>query len=175
MPTFKYVKRAQEKINKDSGKAYLTRSGFLRPGKSLRNPCDSNCRHQCNSKITEAQRNDIFCYFYGLQNLTEQWKFLAQLMDRTTPKKTIRLHLDGDDMSKLRRNRKSNIHYYLPIEQQEKRIKVCSTMFMATFDITQSTVKTIMRKTNGTGVLFEPDMRGYHGPKIVNVKSMNKN
>lgn len=153
--------RVREKINKDSGKSYLSREGYLRPGKTLRPPCGSGCRLGCSKKVTEEQREKLFHHYYNLGNVTKQWQFLSEQMDQFKPKKArrLRMRLKDTEPPVRRRERNSNIVYYLKVDDNE-RIKVCLTMFTSTFDITSCTIQTVVRKTNPDGIVVESDMRG---------------
>lgn len=147
-------------MSKDSGEAYVSSEGVPRLGKTLRSPCSSNCRFGCNTKITEKQREELFQYYYSLGNLTKQWQYLTNLMDPFKPKQPPRLsYRKNNQVVEKRGERRSNIRYYLPIDSDE-RVKVCQTMFIATFDISPCTVRTVLRKTDSNGVLVLSDLRG---------------
>lgn len=42
------------------------------------------------------------------------------------------------------------------------RLKVCKTMFLATFDISERAAITVVQKTNDEGILVKRDGRGSH-------------
>lgn len=81
-------------------------------------------------------------------------------MDQSVAKKRIRLRHQKNNGEPIteRKQRKSNVQYYLPIDYNE-RIKVCQRMFMATFALSQCTVLTVARKSNIHGELMESDLR----------------
>lgn len=59
--------------------------------------------------------------------------------------------------------RQHSIHYFFNINNTE--IKVCKTMFLATFDISDSYIKTISKKTGSNNLDISPDKRGKHAKR----------
>lgn len=131
----------------------------------MRPPCNETCRQKCYQKITNTQRQRLFDEYYSLADLHRQWQYLGRYMDKTVPKQTSitkpRIYKTKERAAVVierQRMRRSNIRYYLQTDTE--RLKVCMTMFLATFDITKEVTFTVVQKTNENGVLVQKDGRG---------------
>lgn len=144
-------KRKLNQTLKYSGKPHINKNGIPILGRSMRPPCNDRCRQKCYKKITESERQRLFDDYYGLADLHCQWQYLGRYMDKTVPKMT--------SISK-QRMRGNNIRYFLQTDTE--RLKVCKTMFLATFDISERAAITVVQKTNDEGVLVKRDGRGSH-------------
>lgn len=149
---------------KYSGKPYINRYGMTTMGRSMRPPCNKTCRQNCWQKITECQRQRLFDEYYKLADLNRQRQYLGMYMDKTVPKQTsiteprlYKYKVKSRPVVEPQRNRGSNIQYYLPTDTG--RVKVCKTMFLATFDISQSAALTVVQKTDDQGIV-QKDGRG---------------
>lgn len=145
-------RRKQNQTLKYSGKPYISADGVARQGRSMRPPCDKECRQICGQKLTEPQRQRIFDEYYSLADLHQQWQYLGQYMDKSGPKQRTRL------LNERKRLRRSNVKYYLP--SGTERLHVCKNMFLATFDISVHTALTVIQKTDDQGILVKKDGRG---------------
>lgn len=148
-----------------SGKEFIHRSGVLQPSRHMRPPCDPQvCRFKCSTRISDELRIRMFDRYYALANLQLQWQFLAQHTDRTVPKKRDRPYVYkrcAAQASKpvVQKQRQNNIRYFL-IGNGDDRVFVCKTMFLATFDIGETSVATALQKTDVEGKLIDFDRRG---------------
>lgn len=143
-------------------------------GRKMRPNCDP-CRYNCSDIITDEQRQQLFDRYYGLGDLHKQWLMLSTLIDRTEPKK----HSITDPPKYKRRappkvvqrNRVANYVYYLEGTNSE-RLRVCQSLFLATFDINDAVLKTAINKTNAAGELIDHDRRGFRNAKMNKNKSI---
>lgn len=133
-------------------------------GRQLRPNCAPGCRANCSDFLTDDQRQQIFNRYYEMADVHRQWSFLSLLIDRTGSK--IRSIYDPPvykrcATAKIRqRMRSANNSYYLQVDIGGEMIKVCQKMFLATFDINDAVVKTVLSKTNAAGELIDHDRRG---------------
>lgn len=155
-----------------SGKQFIHRSGALQPSRHLRPACDPNvCRMKCSTRISDELRERMFERYYELANLPLQWQFLAQHLDRTILKKRDRpaVYKRSRAATKppVQKQRKNNIQYFLIGAEEGEKIFVCKPMFLATFDIGETSVATALTKTDVNGQLIDYDRRGRrkHLPK----------
>ena len=146
---------------KVSGKAYLNNHGVARPSRQMRPACLS-CRKNCSDKFTEEQRRLLFDEYYAVDTVVGQWEYLSQRIDTTVPKSQyqspkfkMKQKLESSADKKKRNN---NIIFYL--YKNEERVRVCKEMFMATFDISHSTVSTAKNKSMNDNLLIKKDLRG---------------
>lgn len=156
-------------ILKYSGKPYINHFGIPMLGRSMRPPCKKTCRQKCWEKITESQRQRLFNDYYRLADLHLQRQYLGQYMDKTVPKQSS---ICKSSRFKVKeRTRGNNIQYYL--QTGTERLKVCMTMFLATFDISERVACTAVHKTDEKGVV-QKDGRG--GSRVRRrAKSENEN
>lgn len=144
--------RKQNQILKYSGRPYIDADGVARQGRSMRPPCNEECRQKCWKKLTEFQRQRIFDGYYSLADLHQQWQYLGRYMDKTVSKQRSRV------VGERKQMRRNNVKYYLPSDTE--RLHVCKKMFLATFDINNNTALTVVQKTDDHGVLVKKDGRG---------------
>lgn len=140
-------------ISSYSGKPYKNHLGIQMLGRSMRQPCKETCRRKCWEKITEIERQRLFDEFYNLGDLQRQWQYLGRYMDKTVPKQSSMV-------IERQRTRRNNIQYYL--QANKERLKVCMTMFLATFDISKDAAFTVIQKTDDMGMLSTKDKHGTH-------------
>lgn len=151
-----------------SGKQFIHRSGALQPPRQMRPACDPNvCRMKCSTRISDELRSLMFNSYYALANLPLQWQFLAQHSDRTVPKIRDRPAVYKRSSTTatasqppLQRRRQNNVRYFLKDVDTSERIFVCKSMFLATFDIGETSVATALQKTDTNGQLIDYDRRG---------------
>lgn len=151
-----------------SGKEFLHRSGALQPSRQMRPACDpKQCRMKCSTRVSEEYRSNMFDSYYALANLPLQWQFLAQHSDRTVPKIKDRPAVYKRSSASLaaskppvQKRRQNNIRYFLTGGDNDERIFVCKSMFLATFDIGETSVATALQKTDANGQLIDYDRRG---------------
>ncbi|KAK3907355.1 NAD kinase, partial [Frankliniella fusca] len=140
-------KKSQAKLALNSGLAHTNAEGKYIKGGELKPACPVTCRKKCFLKISHENRMGLFKKYYGLQSKTLQWNMINKLV-RTLPVK--RRRAVNEDREKPYRNH--SYHYSLTMPTGEN-ISVCQTMFLNTFDISITVVKTAVNKNS-------PDKRG---------------
>ena len=159
-------KRRKEQLLRNSGHAYINRSGEVQLGKKMRAGCTPSCRMKCLEQCPDDQRLTLFQEYYSLANIESQWRYLAKCIDKTVPKGPIR----KDRIKDLERRRSNNIRYCLHI--LGKKVRVCQSMFLATFDIRPNLIRTVVQKTNDEGALIMGDRR--RGPRNKSESSISE-
>ena len=130
-------------ISKNSKKIMLERK--MRPG------CDTTCSYKCVSKITEEQRFQIFRKYWSYGDVNKQRDFISRSLHEIKSRRSQQL--------KVSSGRSENVAYYFTINGS--KIRVCRKYFMATLNISTTTISTVRRKlAHGT---LEGDNRGKHG------------
>ncbi|CAH2981692.1 unnamed protein product [Chilo suppressalis] len=152
-------KDCKRKSLRNLGLEYSSRKGKIMPSKKLLPGCDFKCRLQCQNKIKETARKELFQKFWSLGDRVKQWKLITNLCERIRKRRITTEH---------KSSRQFTIRYFLYncLEKQEMQDKtrVCKTMFLNTFDISESTVNTALNKlSEGNGVIVTRDNRGRHG------------
>ncbi|XP_033230714.1 uncharacterized protein LOC117181827 isoform X2 [Belonocnema kinseyi] len=138
-------KKHKEACNK--GQAYLNKKGILVRARKMGAGCDETCRFRCQERISLENRQKVFDYYWKLGSHPLQWNFLLKVVGSTEPKSQ---KTNSTSKKKWTRN------YSLPAEN--KRIKVCKTMFLKTLDISDSIVETALTKVRQNDALI--DRRG---------------
>lgn len=147
-----------------SGKAYVHRNGTVQKARRMRAACDPlQCRFKCAARVSGDLRQRHFDAFYALANLHLQWQYVARHCDRTVPKQNAK--------RTVTKRRQNNIRYFLykrlnGRDDDDERVYVCKTMFLATFDIGETTVATAMQKTDVAGNLIGVDRRGLRHDRL---------
>lgn len=142
-----------EQLKKYRGESYISKDGVVRGGKSV-GPACKQCTYKCSFKIPNEQREQIFNEFYNLGKIQRQWEYIARCTHRVMPcNRRIVV-----DKKRQRRERNLNIAYYFQLD--DDRIRVCKTFLMNTLCISNTTIRTALRKCNENGVLIEGDCRG---------------
>lgn len=155
-------KKWKRNINKEKisrGEEYVTPKGKLIKAHALQPPCDESCRMHCSEKINEGKRQELYDYFWTkLKSKENKWLYLQGLVSQ----------FEKSNASKDSR-RKNSRKYFLPVQQDGKdiRLRVCKTMFLGTFDISDNQVATAQKKMVGS----PNDKRGKnpHRPMPINV------
>ncbi|KAG4079311.1 hypothetical protein HA402_008003 [Bradysia odoriphaga] len=122
----------------------------LVPPKSIGQRCAGNCKmigKECHT-FSDDDRKQIFEAFYGLDCAERQRDFICRHVV-SEPKKECRA---GES------SRRSNTNtYFLTIRR--KRTKVCKRFFLGTLAISETVVRTALRKITDVGTI-EPEKRG---------------
>lgn len=141
-------KRNVKKLKVNSGLPYITEGNKEKSGRSLKPPCDDNCRTKCNKKFSHEDRKEIHSRYWNLKNNTLQRQFVASHLEKLCPK--YRRTVEGS-------NRSVNLSYLLTLNGI--KVKVCKKFFMSTLDIGDKFIRTTWKKSDGKGVV-ERDRRG---------------
>ncbi|XP_074041474.1 uncharacterized protein [Leptinotarsa decemlineata] len=140
--------RTLSKEKRARGESYVSSRKKVIPAIQMKPPCQ-NCRSQCNSKISEEERNRIFSAYYALGEYSRQRDFIHANTEKLTKKRITA------DNSK----RNFTVTFYLP--SQGKKVKVCKTMFLNTLGIKKGVVDIAMKKRT-TENTNQEDKRGRH-------------
>lgn len=108
-----------------------------------------NCRFYCSARISENQRQVIFENYWATEQQMEKWAYIAQYYHTTAP---------------VQPNPNSRVHQSrnYTLDNGSKAIKVCKTMFLDTFGISESALATIEDKKKKNNGFVTGDQRGKH-------------
>lgn len=141
----------------------MSQTGVVREAKCV-GPACSQCFLKCSVNIPKDQREQIFHKYYNLGSVEKQWEFIACCTGRISTK---RRRVSENKMPKLcLRNR--NIAYYLEVD--DSRIRVCRKFLMNTLVISNTVIRTALKKCNAKGELIMGDRRGGARNKINELK-----
>jgi hypothetical protein len=149
----KIKKAFAQKLARARGEAYVNHKGELKPAKKMKEPC--SCRAKCNEKISDEDRMKNFKNYYDLADIILQKRFVHLHRD-SIPKQTCRLRYE-----RRVRNRATGISaYYLDkfneVGEVIDKVRVCTTMFSNTLDISSRTLQHTNRQIS-TGVVKRKD------------------
>ncbi|KAK3908308.1 Bis(5'-nucleosyl)-tetraphosphatase, symmetrical, partial [Frankliniella fusca] len=148
-------KSKQQKIKdlRNKGLAHVNVKGEAKEAKKMGNACE-NCRFKCSSKVSDAERQEIFSNFWAMGDHTRQQDYIKDHILRKSPA----VHLSEENQ------KKNSIKYFFVLDG--KMVFVCKNMFLKTFNISERWVRTILKKLEaGNGHIISPDLRGRH-PKV---------
>lgn len=149
-------KRSLEVLKKYRGESYISKNGVVRGAKCI-GPVCKMCIYKCPVNISNEQRNQLFNSFYNLGSIRKQWEYIARCTQRITPK--YRRVVENSKRKRCVRN--LNVAYYFQLD--DDRIRVCRLFLMNTLGISNSVIKTALRKCNENGDLIVGDCRGGKG------------
>lgn len=190
-----------KKTLRNYGEAYISNKGTVMPAKALREPCGLNCKFECILKITHAQRQEIFKYFWSMGNLKKQREFIANNIEKLVPKYGRRSRTQSKECQ-----RGLNIAYSFEISAnvtlsthttaststapntttatnvtgvatesimiKNKKIRVCKLFFVTTLNISDKWIVTVMKMLSTGDGCIRDDKRGKH--KKWNIVNDNK-
>ncbi|XP_022204640.2 uncharacterized protein LOC111061255 [Nilaparvata lugens] len=119
-------KRNERKRLRNSGKQYHNVSKKLIPEKQFNENMDCTCKVECSTLIDTEHRRKLFKSFYSMGNFDMQTSYICSLI-KVSPKQRTYTKNDSNKRNYTRM-------YYLP-NQNGIEIKVCKTLFKATFAI----------------------------------------
>ena len=76
--------KCQKKL-KLSGQEYVSRTNKIVAKKTVKETDCSKCRFQCNDKIPDNVRQEIFDSYYSLGSNDRQMDFIASMVESVTP------------------------------------------------------------------------------------------
>ncbi len=129
----------------------MSRNGVLRSGKYI-GPACKLCSYKCPINISNEERELLFNRFYDMGSIQKQWEYIAKCTETKYRRTTVK------ESNRKRRQRNLNVAYYL--ELYNRRIRVCKTFLMNTLSISNTTIKTAVKKCNENGELIVGDGRG---------------
>lgn len=153
--------RNVRKSLKAHGREYRSVSGNkILPAKELKAACI--CKKKCFEKFTPEERQTLFASFYKLSS-SGQNQFVANSIEEE--EKHVQ-RLRRNDGKKSRRN---FTRKYFMTKTNGKKIQVCQTMFLNTFDVTLKKARVVVEKKRSSGSkICSEDNRGKHKnhPKV---------
>lgn len=145
-------KKTKAKFLRNSGKPYTSSSirKTEMQARKVRPACGEKCKLKCSSKIEENKRLEIFENYWSLESLKSHREFISRSMTAVRPQ--YQYKKEGS-----RRQCNHAFHFVI----NEVNVRVCKFFFMATLDINNRVIRTVVTKLN-EGFLQE-DLRGKHG------------
>jgi hypothetical protein len=140
------------------GIAHVSMRGKFIPEKVLGASCPQSCPRKCSSKVSEAERREIFNHYYSILDHSRKWDFIGRLV-KSSP---VKRRTTNDDHSR----RQNSFSYFLQLSNNE-RVEVCQRFFVSTLAISQQVVKTALSKMKNKGGVISPDKRGKYAKKRV--------
>lgn len=140
---------------KNTGKSYYSRSGKIRSGKQLGEPCQNTCKLKCFQKLDEDTRSEIFNKFWEIGDHSKQYDFISNHVVKINKKRTI---TEGES------RRSFTYIYHLPCIQnnQNSKLIVCKQMFLNTLSCGPKMIRTAVSKSSETVNFALVDNRGRH-------------
>lgn len=146
-------KRNQSKLLKNKGLSYtsMSKSKKIYDAKKMGPVCSSKCKSKCSTEFTFEERKLIFDKFWESGNLEIQRQFVHNHMKTVEPK--YRYLREGTSRKNYNRA------FYLTRNYEKTR--VCKLFFMNTLAISDTFIRTVIKKQSETGVHLT-DNRGKH-------------
>lgn len=155
--------RSLETLKKCRGESYMARDGRFRKAKTI-GPVCKQCIFKCTENISDEHRKLLFNNFYNLGSIKKQWEYIGQCTDRVETK-----YRPTADNSMRKRSERNLLAYYFELDFG--RVRVCKTFLMNTLAISNSVIKTVLRKLNENGELMSGDRRGNYDRRRLYNKS----
>ncbi|KAK7486497.1 hypothetical protein BaRGS_00022298 [Batillaria attramentaria] len=126
------------------GKEYVSQTGKTVDAKCVRKIDCSKCRYDCNNRVSEEYRQELFQTFYALDTYERQKDFVcAHVRDRET------VSILGTDNKPVPKKRQRCRTYFFIADGKEQR--VCKKFFLATLALGEAYVDHALKNsTNGT-------------------------
>lgn len=144
--------KCKQKSLKNKGLEYHSiNTKKLRQCREIGSPCE--CKMKCFDTFTQANRSEIFQYYWNIGNHEKQWLYILNYIEVEEPK-VIKVQ--------RKRDRSRTLIYYLPFNKDANvtKLRVCKVMFLNTLGIKEKTVYSAMSKyTNNQQIT---DLRGKH-------------
>lgn len=128
----------QKKL-RNAGQRYRSAKGYIVEARSMGAPC--SCRQECGTKVSEKNRLMNFSTYWSLDDVSKKRQFISN---------HIRLERPRRAMKKSRAFSRIILHY-LDVTNSDgtiEQIKVCKTMFLQTFDISNTVITTTVKLNN---------------------------
>ncbi|KAK7094532.1 hypothetical protein V1264_006082 [Littorina saxatilis] len=126
------------------GKEYVSQTGKTVPAKCVQQIDCSKCRYDCNFRVSEDHRQELFHAFYALDTYERQKDFVcANVRDRET------ITILGADNNPVPKKRQRCRTFFFIVDGQEQH--VCKKFFLATLNLSETYVDHALKNsTNGT-------------------------
>ncbi|CAG9837597.1 unnamed protein product [Diabrotica balteata] len=139
-----------------TGKSYISIRGKAVSARSVKPKDCSKCPKKCNSKFFEEYRQLChFSFWNELGNIEKQKQYISSLVE-VKPKSSVRTKAENSQRSNTR-------EYYLV--KEGNKIQVCQGFFLATFNISETFVKNILKNRSDCHVV-QTSRRGRHPPGV---------
>lgn len=146
-------KRNITKRLRQSGKPYIGHNGVERTGRMVRQAC-GNCSYKCKENISEEQRQAIHASFWQLDDEKKKTFYDTHLKCVKPATSTT---------TQVIKKRTRTIQYFLPVDKEEIHVRVCSTFFCNTLDISSKRIRIFF--DNKGGVEENPARKGSRSEK----------
>jgi hypothetical protein len=145
-------KKTKAKFLRNAGKPYTSLSirKTEMQARKVRPACGEKCKLKCSSKIEENKRLEIFENYWSLESLKSQLEFICRSMTAVRPQ--YQYKKEGSW-------RQCNHAFHFVIN--EVNVRVCKFFFMATLDINNRVIRTVVTKLNER--FLQEDLRGKNG------------
>lgn len=149
-------KKVEAKLAYNSGVAHVSLRGINREARKVKDGCDSSkCRQGCHSKISSDDRQAAAEMYWGQKDKTMQWYLINKYVTKKDVKQRKALIIEDESPV-----RSFTFVYSVPVNVRDdpnliKYVPVCKKMFLDTFDISATVVRTALTKNS-------PDKRGKH-------------
>lgn len=150
-------KRNQDKLNRCSGKGYVTKSGKEVPPKKLV-AVTRCCNKNCFNKFSKEDQKNIFCSFYSLKTKELQDTYLAGTLKLKGDVKRVTV-----DPKKLRLNT-----WVYSLKNNGIDFEVCRSFLLHLFSISEKRLRTIQNKVKEGETFLEK--RGNHDNRPTKIK-----
>ncbi|XP_036141853.1 uncharacterized protein LOC118645253 [Monomorium pharaonis] len=121
-----------------------------------------SCRYKCLERISLLETQQIFNEFWQIGDHNRQWVFID---------KSITI-IQYKNQSNDEKQRKRSIARQYSLTVQTRKIKVCQTMFLVTFGISNKWLESIQKKKiSSTGQIIIADGRGKHLNRLKRIKT----
>ena len=146
----------KKKQHVNTGQEYTYKSSKtgqqkIRPARRVKESCKASCKRKCNSIITDDERKKIHEKFWKLGNIRSQAMFLINFVTSSAVKRRKKkvnkvTTADRNESSQKYFKRTQTRNYYLQ-KDDESRVQVCKTFFLATLDISEKRIRTALSKS----------------------------
>ncbi|XP_070502603.1 uncharacterized protein [Chironomus tepperi] len=148
---------------RNSGKSYLNSKGKIVNERKMRESCAvTNCRSNCQSRLSEKDRLMNFNNYWNLGDIVEQRKFIFNHILSKEPSRR----------KSIQSNRTVTLQFYLDtLDSQGNQacVQVCKKMFKNTLSISNQTIQGVVTKYANSGFT---DVRGKHERKLTEAQEL---
>lgn len=125
----------QKKL-RNAGQRYRSAKGYIVEARTMGAPC--TCRKECGTKVNEKNRLMNFSNYWRLEDVSIKRKFILDHIKLERPMRA---------MTKSRAFSRLILHFLDVINSDGsiEQIKVCKTMFLNTFDISNTVITTTVK------------------------------
>lgn len=149
---------------RNSGQSYLNSKGkIVKERKMLESCAITNCRSNCQSRLTENDRLMNFDNYWKLGDIIEQRKFIYRHILSKEPSRR----------KSIQSNRTVTLQFYLDVDLDSQGnqacVQVCKKMFKNTLAISNQVIQGVVTKYANSGFT---DVRGKHERKLTKAQEL---